>query len=449
MLRCAPVSTLIVAVLLHFACPASAQSPDEPSQLPGYSYRGEWNGFLGARNTVKVQAVPQIDSDAAIVPIAYEETLPADIDELPVASTVHGAGDCNSGACCGSPRLWGRAEYLGWWTDGMNVPPLVTTSPAASAGVLGQAGTSILFGDGGLNTDARSGGRFTLGMWLDECEFRGVEATYLGLGGETETFAVSNADIAVLARPFFNVGANQQDARLIALAGTVSGSVSVTADTEFQGAEILFRRDAARTPCSRADYLLGYRWTQLRDSLLIDESTLSLAGATNGVTFDLFDQFTTRNNFHGAEFGLRFDRQVNSCWSLELLGKIALGNANMVADVSGQTLITAVDGSTSLTSGGLLTQPTNSGRYEQDSFATVSEFGVTLRRKFHCGLEATFGYTFVHWSEVARAGDQVDVGINVSQFSGGALVGEARPAFAFNTTDFWAQGLSVGLNYRF
>ena len=402
-----------------------------------------------------------MDENTAIVPVSFEEAFPADVDELPVGpdefmpavSCTHDTGGCDSGACCGTPRVWGRAEYLGWWTDGMNVPPLVTTSPAdtpqGQAGVLGQPGTAILFGNTGLNTDARSGGRITFGMWLDECEFRGVEASYLGLGEETEFFSASTADIAVLARPFFNVGANQQDARFISLAGLVSGSVAVTADTRFQGAEILFRRGAARTPCSRADYLLGYRWTQLRDNLLINESTLSLAGASNGTAFDLFDQFTTRNNFHGVEFGLNYDRQVNCCWSLELLGKIALGNSNMVADVTGQTLTTAVDGISSVTSGGLLTQPTNIGRYQQDSFAAVSEFGLTLRRKFHCGLEATFGYTFVHWSEVSRAGDQADFGVNVSQFPPGPLVGEPRPAFAFNTTDFWAQGLSLGLDYQF
>ena len=459
--RCASAIALLVTISFHFLCPALAQSSDGDSQLSGYWYRGEWNGFLPARNTVKTQPYRKSDPEAAVVQAAFEEPLQTAIDEqvlgrevsLPVASTVCGAGGCNSEACCETPRLWGRAEYLGWWTDGMRLPPLVTSSPAGTAqgqaGVLGQSSTSILYGDTGPNTDARSGGRITLGTWLDACEHCGVEFIYLGLGDDTETFTASNANTDILARPFFNVGGNQQDARLIAFSGLVSGSVSVAADTRFEGTEILFRRSAARAPGFRADYLLGYRWTQLRDSLRISESTLSLAGATNGIAFDLFDQFTTRNNFHGAELGLIIDRRVNCCWSLELLGKVALGNANMVVDVSGQTLTTAVDGSSSLASGGLLAQPTNIGRYEQNSFATVSELGLTLRRTFQCGLEATFGYRLVHWSEVARAGDQVDLGVNVSQLPPGPLVGESRPAFAFDTTDFWAQGLSVGLNYGF
>ncbi len=457
MLRCASALALFVAVSFHFSSPALAQSSGDDAQLPGYWYRGEWNGFLPGKNTLRARPDCRTKADGAVVPVAYEEPLGAEIDEqmlgeevlLPIASCGDDCGSIVSEACCGTPSTWVRAEYLGWWTEGMNVPALVTTSPAASGGVLGQAGTSILFGDGSLNTDARSGGRFTFGMWFDDCQFRGVEAIYMGLGEKAETFAASNADFAVLARPFLNVRTNQQDARLIALAGTVSGNVSVTADTQFQGAEILFRREATRAPGSRLDYLLGYRWTNLKDNLRIDESTLSLAGATNGVTFDLFDQFNTRNNFHGAEFGLKFDRQVNCLWSLELLGKIAVGNSHMVADVSGQTLTTAVDNSTSLTSGGLLAQRTNIGTYEHDVFSTVTELGLTLRRQFDCGLEATFGYTLVHWSEVARGGDQIDFGVNTSQLGGGARVGEGRPGFLLDMSDFWAQGLSLGLEYRF
>ena len=39
--------------------------------------------------------------------------------------------------------------------------------------------------------------------------------------------------------------------------------------------------------------------------------------------------------------------------------------------------------------------------------------------------------------------------MNASQFPPGTLSGAARPNFVFHTTDFWAQGLNVGLEYRF
>ncbi len=56
-------------------------------------------------------------------------------------------------------------------------------------------------------------------------------------------------------------------------------------------------------------------------------------------------------------------------------------------------------------------------------------------------------------STVARAGEQIDPVINVSQFpirSGdGPLAGRARPAPKFHGTDFWAQGLNFGLELRY
>jgi hypothetical protein len=43
--------------------------------------------------------------------------------------------------------------------------------------------------------------------------------------------------------------------------------------------------------------------------------------------------------------------------------------------------------------------------------------------------------------------------VNVTQFpiqsGNGPLMGAARPAFNFNETDFWAQGLNFGLELRY
>ena len=59
---------------------------------------------------------------------------------------------------CGPPGwLWLRGEYLAWFADGMDLPPLVTTSPAGTpagdAGVLGESGTESLYGDQDILTE--------------------------------------------------------------------------------------------------------------------------------------------------------------------------------------------------------------------------------------------------------------------------------------------------------
>jgi hypothetical protein len=64
-------------------------------------------------------------------------------------------------------------------------------------------------------------------------------------------------------------------------------------------------------------------------------------------------------------------------------------------------------------------------------------------------LRATVGYTFMYLSNVARAPSQVDLSLNPTQFNGGVLDGEPRPAFAFHTSDIWLQGFNLGVEYKY
>src|SRR5262249_47573832 len=94
--------------------------------------------------------------------------------------------DCCNDWVCGPPgRIWVRADYLLWWTQGMHLPPLVTTSPVGTsienAGVLGVPGTTVLFGDSNVNDDLRSGGKITLGAWVNHEQTWGVEGYFFGL----------------------------------------------------------------------------------------------------------------------------------------------------------------------------------------------------------------------------------------------------------------------------
>ena len=352
---------------------------------------------------------------------------------------------------CVNPNWWGRAEYLLWWTPGMDVPALATTGTATDPlpAAIGQPGTQILFGSDTLNDSSRSGVRLTLGAWLDPCHCRGIEVSYLTLGDDDATFNASNSDFAVLGRPFFNTVTGAQDARLVANPGLVSGTLRVLAATEFESAEALYRRSGWRPSTAQIDFLIGYRYAELDDRLRIDESTLSLGGPTAGTSFGLFDQFDVRNTFQGGELGLALLFCENPCWSWEVVAKVALGESSHRATVSGQTVTTDGMGNMATASGGLFAQGTNIGTYDRDETATVSELGITLRRELRCGWAASIGCTFLYWSDVARAGDQIDTTINPTQIPPGMLTGAARPAFPFRTTDFWAQGLRAAVEYNY
>jgi hypothetical protein len=413
--------------------------------------------LLGSERRVK---------EPRVLAVAYDEPTPV-FDPVagggPVfnpSAGMTGEG-CSTGCdpCCAAPdarcmpaRFYGSAEYLLWWIDGMGTPPLVTTSPAGTvqneAGVLGRPGTTILFGGSDLEGNAISGGRFSLGMWLDPCHSQGLEASYFTLGTETTSYGASGADYAILARPIYNTVDARQDARLLVYNNLVSGSVLATASTHFDGGEFLFRQALQRECWAEIDLVVGYRWLQLEDGLLIEESTQSLVAAAAGTSFDLYDRFDTRNSFHGGELGMSLRGQLSCCWSLELLAKIGIGNMKSAATIDGQTTAISPTG-TAVSEGGLLALPTNMGRYERDKLATATEVGLKLRRSFCDGIDLTIGYTFLYLSDVLRAGEQIDTNINVSQLSGGALAGAPFPEFNFQSNGFWAQGISFGIEGRF
>ena len=54
-------------------------------------------------------------------------------------------------------------------------------------------------------------------------------------------------------------------------------------------------------------------------------------------------------------------------------------------------------------------------------------------------LRFSFGYSLVYWSRVERAPNQVDL----------TLGGPGRPGFPNRGTDFWVQGWTAGLAWKY
>ena len=66
-------------------------------------------------------------------------------------------------------------------------------------------------------------------------------------------------------------------------------------------------------------------------------------------------------------------------------------------------------------------------------------------------MGAFVGYDYLYWARVVRPGNQVDSNINLSQSAilGGTPNGPASPTPLFSRSDFWAQGISLGLEFRY
>jgi hypothetical protein len=178
------------------------------------------------------------------------------------------------------------------------------------------------------------------------------------------------------------------------------------------------------------------------------------SGPFNGAFFLTQDQIQDRNQFYGGQLGLNAQRRWGRL-STGIGSKLALGRSHMVVNRTGTTRITnsmAAATPSGAYPGGILIQPTNEGRLSRDEFALVPE--LTLQAGFDLSkhVRVNVGYQFLYWSEVARPGEQIDRAINPSQvavFGGFGLVGPARPAPIFSTSDFWAQGLNFGLEVQY
>lgn len=362
----------------------------------------------------------------------------------------HGcAGSC--GNCC-QPVFWIGADYLLWSTRQADSPVLASTSvpntEREAAGVLDELGVSTLFGGDGLNGDMRSGGRFSLGGWFSPDRVSGIELTYITLAEEEESFSADLNDFSILARPFYNIGLIEEDSRLINFPDVVRGDLSIRSTSEFDSFEIMFLRPAPQD-CGYTNLLLGYRQVNLDEMVRFDETTTSLVSPTLDSTFELFDEFRVENSFRGGQIGFHHVGQLGNCWSFGLLGKASLGSTRSRIQIAGQSLTTTSTGDESTAPEGLLALASNSGSHSDSEFGSLFEVGINLRRRYQNGLQFKIGYSYLHWSTVARAAEQIDRNINPTEVPPDTVAGSPRPRVPFERSGFWAQGLNLGLEYQF
>lgn len=460
-----------LTLLANFSAPLSATGAEregsrvrpKPAREPSVSKRGS-PANLGSYictsgdESRSAKQVPEVALASAVSP--YNESRELSIDSPTIIVGESGkqlASECYSTAspCWQScfNGLWVRGEYLHWWTDAMDTPTLVTTSVAGTApnvaGVLGQQGTQVLLGNSDLGGAGQSGARITFGWWLDPSACLGVEANYFQLARRTSSFAANSADTPILARPVFDTGTNSETAMLAAYPGIVNGTINVTAATNLQGAEAMFRRRMYEECGARIDFLFGYRFVKLDESLNISQSSVWTATQGNivvGTTQNLFDQFSTNNQFNGGDFGISYTRELN-CWSLDAAMKLGMGNNHSEVLIAGQTVNAVPGGGSATFVGGLLAQQTNIGTYTRDVFGFIPELTVTARRDLGCNLNLSVGYNLMYWTRTLRPGDLIDR--QVSQFPPEAPMGTQRPSFDFHSRGFLVQGLQLGLEYQF
>ncbi len=359
-------------------------------------------------------------------------------------------------------RLWIRGEYLSMIPEGFRVPALVTSSPVptarAQAGVLGFPNTRVLYGDDEINDELQNGGRLKLGLWLDQQRQIGIQADYLQLFGDGDSFNAASDGTAIIARPFFDITQGLESSSLVSYPGLVRGSISVVADTDYRTFGFSGRANVSEPgeyanvmmiPAGgRTDWFIGYRYAQLSESLTIREDLDSFGTVPPGL-IETTDAFETDNVFHGLELGINYTNRRNRLW-LETLAKIAVGNMRQTVNINGFSDITEA-GVRDRFQGGILAQRTNIGSYARDEVAVIPELSATIGLQVTPRFSLTLGYTFLYVSNVVRPGDQIDTDLNPNLFPPAAppIAGAARPRPFIDDTDFWMHGLAFGGDFRF
>lgn len=358
------------------------------------------------------------------------------------------------------PRLYASAEYLLWWIQGQSAPVLATTSAPNDFGVLGAPTTQILFGGNQINGNSPfSGGRFSLGYWLDCEQSKALEFTGFFLGTRSAGFSTNSATNPVIGRPFVEANNGTENAQLTSLPNVSAGTLSIHAPTTLWGLAGNLRCLLCCGCNYRVNLLAGFRFLGLNESLTITENVIGLPTAPPPFANQLItvqDSFSTQNHFYGGNLGADA-RWYWGRWSVDTRAQVALGDTVQILGITGgQQFIPGIPtagGVAQHFTGGLLALPSNIGLFHHNVFSVVPEASINLGYQFLPNLRGFIGYNFLYWSNVIRPGTSIDRVLDVTQIPNFPLHPEPppvpglHPAPAFHQVGLWAQGLTFGVEF--
>jgi Putative beta barrel porin-7 (BBP7) len=282
-------------------------------------------------------------------------------------------------------------------------------------------------------------------------------------GRQTNSYEATSAQFPQLFRPFFaanagipgigNVPGEYREIVFSVPAG-VGGRFAADNDSFFWGADVNARRNLYRGCNSQADGFIGFRYLHLDEELRISEFARinqfnPAVGLPVGSTMTVSDRFKTDNNFYGGQVGFDYGYQQDRL-SVGVRTSVALGSSQECVSVAGSQVVAIAGAAPQAFTGGLLALNSNIGSRSDNRYAVVPEATVRVGYQVTERVKVTAGYDFLYWSNVVRPGDQIDRVIDVNRvpnFRTGSPVVAVHPAPLFNTTDFWAQGITVGAEF--
>ncbi len=366
---------------------------------------------------------------------------------------------------CAPPPLWIRAEYLHAWINNSSLPALISTSSSggdqADAGVLGEPGTSVLFGDepvGGEGRGVRATFGLRLGHYFDSLADWQVETTVIWLGSteHPDEFSSASGGDPILAQPFFDTSNGAQNSGLVAFPGLVAGSLSTEVSNEVNSAAILVRRILHWDDRLRLDLLAGYRYFNYSEQLDMEQAFATPGNVPSGeqTYVAIADRFRANNRFDGLEVGA-VGQYYHNAWEFEALGKLAFGQVRQTWTTDGATIIDD-PGQDDLVAWnqGFLATSARIGVERADGFAVLPELNLSVRRHITPDFIFTFGYTLIYLNDAIRLGGQLNTSLDSRELADEAPLARASgvddvaaPSEPDRDNGLWIQGIHIGLEW--
>jgi hypothetical protein len=307
-----------------------------------------------------------------------------------------------------------------------------------TAGTIGSPDTVVIAG-GAIGDLEYSGIKLYGGAWLSDEHSLALEGGVFWLGQHGTSSDASSDGSFPLSRPVLD---SAEHVVVVAAPGLASGNVLVQTTTDFFSAELNFAQNLYRCKGWSFDILCGFRYAYLHDALSIAQNSTALTpgslfvpGIGSVSSLSSTDSFGVTNRFYGGQFGARLDwswKNFDFC----MTAKVAPGYTYETANIDGYSNVVFAGGATASLHQGVLNQASNIGQYDSKTFSVFSDMAFTFGYRITPHIRLLAGYDVMLWSRVQRAADQIDRNI-------------ADPAYPETRSYFWAQGITVGMEFRY
>lgn len=433
-------TALLTAARIATAAPP-AHAPEPPAPL-----------------AIMIDALPAAPAPPETLPQPAHPPKPADPAIVPAVPMPSPMADCACAPIEGrrGPReqIWLTGGPILWWIKDASLPTL------AVSGNTQLGGDKVDFGTfNGMTLDG--------GVWLNDCHTLGIAAggffleqrSVLGSLG-----ANANGSPEVL-RPVTDALTLIPISVLVSAPTALAGEISVATSSRMAGADVGFRRNWLQSDDWTVDTIAGFRYLDLDEDLNITQSSRALANGRLFIGGDtvnpvvgglvLADSFQTRNQFYAGQVGARAEYRFGPVF-VNAAAKVALGPNHEVIEINGQTRETG--GAGRILSGGLLAvggtgTGGNIGRQVTNRFAIMPELGAQIGAQVTSHVRLLLGYQWLYINDVVRPASQIDTAINQrlvpASLSFGSRAGQNAPVITARHDDFFAQGITFGIDIRY